>query len=163
MIDMLLFYEFIYDWDAVAQDIEVVTYDLEKFYFLPWDKDTTFGLYYDGSRLGDAYNKSLLIIRSEYNLDKSKLPWIKTYFSFTKDIEERYKELRDLDVFSSNNIERLINKIDQKFTPEIRQEELKRWPDRPSVDELTKDQMIKWVNIRLEVLDEALNYVHLSR
>ena len=30
MIDTLLFIEIIYDWDAVAQDIEMVTYDLEE-------------------------------------------------------------------------------------------------------------------------------------
>lgn len=156
MIDMLLYIEFIYDNDGIAQDLEIVTYDLNKFYFLPWDKDTTFGLSWSGDGLLEDSEKSLLI--NYKNEDSSQKPWYKTYHVYTKETEERYKDLRDKGIFSAENIERLIDSIDSKLTEELRDKDKKRWPERPSVDELNKLQMLNWVQNRIEVLDKHFNY-----
>ncbi len=77
MIDMLLFIEVLSDWDGVAQDLEIVSYDLEKWYFLPWDKDATFGMSWDGSGLISGISERTLIdYRAENPAQK---PWLKTY------------------------------------------------------------------------------------
>lgn len=87
MIDMLLFLEAIYDWDGIGQDIELVTYDLQKWFLLPWDKDTTFGMYWDQSGLRAGSETKLLFNYTEQR--PTQKPWYKTYRAFTAEVEAR--------------------------------------------------------------------------
>ena len=158
MIDMLLFMEAIYDWDAVAQDIEMVTYNLEKWYMLPWDKDTTFGLDYNGSGLiSDSTSKTLIDYDKE---NPEQKPWYKTYMSFTKEVEKRYAELRDGDVFTVENLDKLAEEIISEISNKDWKNERNRWKKdkRPSVDETDKEQILSWFEERLETLDNQFNY-----
>lgn len=158
MVDMILFYEFLYDWDGIYQDIEMVTYDLEKFYFLPWDKDTTFGIWYDGSGIVDNFDTKILFSKKEYVDNENKMPWVKTYYILEDRIKERYIELRNLEVFSFSTIEKLIYKIDSIFSEELRVKDIERWEGRPSVQELTKEQLISWTTEKLSTLDKHFGY-----
>lgn len=58
---MLLFLEALFDYDAQAQDIEMVTYGLQKWYFLPWDKDTTFGMDWNENGILPGSESALVI------------------------------------------------------------------------------------------------------
>lgn len=159
MIDMLLFLEAVYDWDAVAQDAEMVTYDLEKWYILPWDKDTTFGMDYNGDGVKEDSATSLLInYESE---DTTQKPWYKTYHAFTTDVEARYAQLRDENIFSSHGLYKLAGDITKKIPKEIWEAEQVRWEEdeRPSLDETSTSQVISWFEKRLEILDKQFNYV----
>lgn len=158
MIDMLLFLEVIYDWDAVAQDIEMVTYDLEKWYMLPWDKDTTFGIDYDESGIiKDSETELLINYESE---DYTQKPWFKTYHAFTPQVESRYAQLRDEDIFSANNLYKMAGEITKKIPKEIWEAERARWEEdeRPSMEETSTSQIILWFEKRIEMLDEHFNY-----
>lgn len=158
MIDMLLFLEVIYDWDAVAQDIEMVTYDLEKWYMLPWDKDTTFGMYFDGSGIMEETENKLLINYEEEKLTQK--PWYKTYHTFKPDIEQRYAELRNDDIFTVNNLSRLAEGIIKKIPTELWKIEKNKWKEykRPSYDDTSTYQVISWFEERLKVLDKHFDY-----
>lgn len=158
MIDMLLFMEAIYDYDAVAQDIEMVTYDLRKWYLLPWDKDTTFGMKWGGSGLIDDSEARLLI-----NYEKetpSQKPWFKTYHAFTKDVEARYSQLRDEEIFSVQGLYEMAGDITKKIPKELWEVERDRWePEgRPSLDETSTSQLLTWFEKRLETLDQHFRY-----
>ena len=158
MIDMFLFMEAIYDWDAVAQDIEMVTYDLEKWYMLPWDKDTSFGLFYDGSGLLENRVTSILIdCESE---DPAQKPWYKTYHAFKPELEARYAELRNENIFSAHYLYKTAGEITKKIPKDIWEAERVRWEKdgRPSLDETSTYQVISWFEKRLEMLDEHFNY-----
>lgn len=158
MIDMLLFLEAIYDYDAVAQDVEMVTYDLEKWYMLPWDKDTTFGMDWNEDGVKEDSARKLLI---DYDTEQpSQKPWYKTYHAFTREVEERYAELRDKDVFSKFGLYKLTGDISKQIPKEIWEAERERWAEdeRPSLDETSTSQIITWFEERLEVLDEQFNY-----
>lgn len=158
IIDMFLFMEAIYDWDAVAQDLEIVTYDLQKWYFLPWDKDTTFGLWWDGSGLMEGSETRLLYSYPAESVEE-KL-WYKTYHSFTDEVEARYAELRNAGVFSVEKISEIAHNIASKFNDEMWQAEYDRWlaDERPSVDETNIGQILDWFGKRLVMLDEHFNY-----
>lgn len=156
MIDMLLFLELIYDYDAVAQDIEIVTYDLKKWYFLPWDKDTTFGMDWKERGIREGSETKLLFDYDEEIVTQK--PWFKTYHAFTNDVEKRYAQVRDEDIISVVNLSRIIADISKKIPAEIWESERLRWPDRPSVDETSPAQILKWFESRLVVLDEHFNY-----
>lgn len=159
MIDMLLFIEAIYDWDAVSQDIEMVTYDLEKWYMLPWDKDTTFGIYWDGSGVIDNSESKLVI---EYQSENpTQKPWYRTYHAFTTEVEARYAQLRDEDIFCAHALYILAGDIIKNIPKEMWEAERARWEGdkRPSLDETSVFQVISWFEKRLETLDEQFNYV----
>lgn len=159
MIDMLLFLEAIYDYDAVAQDAEMITYDLEKWYLLPWDKDTTFGMDWEADGLKEDSATDLLIDYEEE--DPTQKPWFKTYHAFTPEVEARYAQLRDEGVFSSFGLYQLTGDITKKIPAEIWEAERERWDEegRPALDETSTSQVISWFDERLEVLDEQFNYV----
>src|SRR5699024_6023696 len=158
MIDMLLFLEAIYDYDAVAQDAEMVTYDLEKWYILPWDKDTTFGMDWNEDGIREDSATKLLI---DYETEKeTQKPWYKIYHAFTEDVEERYAQLRDEDILSSFGLYKLTGDITKQIPKEIWEAERERWEEdeRPSLDETSTSQIISWFEKRLEMLDEHFNY-----
>lgn len=158
MIDMLLFLEMIYDYDAVAQDIEIVSYDLEKWYMLPWDKDTTFGMDWDQNGIIEESASSLLInYESE---DPTQKPWYKTYHAFTSEVEARYAQLREGDIFTAHRLYEIAGDITSKIPNEMWQAERERWEEdnRPSLDETSTSQIISWFEKRLETLDEHFNY-----
>lgn len=159
MIDMLLFLEAIYDYDAVAQDAEIITYDLEKWYFLPWDKDTTFGMDWDGDGLREGSSTELLINYETEN--ETQKPWFKTYHAFTPEVEERYAQLRNEGIFSGNGLYKLTGGITKQIPKEMWEAEEIRWEndERPSLDKTSTSQIISWFEERLEVLDEQFNYV----
>lgn len=158
MIDMLLFLEVIYDYDAVAQDIEMVTYDLERWYMLPWDKDTTLGMDWDeGGIREDSTTKLLINYESENETQK---PWYKTYKAFTLEVEKRYAQLRDEGIFSGEGLYRLAGDITKKIPDTIWEAERLRWEkdERPSLDETSTSQIILWFQDRLEMLDKHFGY-----
>lgn len=174
IIDMLLYIEFLFDWDGVAQDLEIITYDLNKFYFLPWDKDTTFGLNYNETGLFEDIDQKLVLsydidvndIDKEYVYDEyseledteSFILWYKTYHAHKKEVEKRYKDLRNKDIFSVNNIRKLANEVYVHYTEDRFELEHNTWPQKPSIDELDLDQIITWTEARLKMLDKHFNY-----
>ena len=158
IIDMLLFIEAIHDWDSVAQDIEMVTYDLKKWYFLPWDKDITFGLRWDLTGLVENSENKLVLSYDE--LKTPQMPWYKTYHAFTDEVEARYRELREKGVFTSQNLDTLAQEITSKITEDMRKQEYDRWIEegRPSVEEATHEQLITWFEQKLKTMDKNFNY-----
>lgn len=159
MIDTLLFIEIIYDWDAVAQDIEMVTYDLEKWYMLPWDKDTTFGMGFDGSGLRE--NRETVLWISYGKEDVTQKPWHKTYNAFKTEVEERYAQLRDENIVSVQGLYELAADITKKIPKEMWEAERIKWEKdkRPSLDETSTSQILTWFEKRLEMLDKHFNYM----
>lgn len=158
MIDMLLYIEVIFDYDAVAQDIEMVTYDLEKWYLLPWDKDTTFGVHWDASGLIEMSESMLLIDYEEEG--PAQKPWFKTYHSFTEDVEARYSQLRDDGVFSARGLHKMAGDVTKKIPKELWIAEWNRWEaeGRPSLNETSTSQLLTWFEKRLETLDQHFHY-----
>ncbi len=157
MIDMLLFMEMIYDWDAVAQDIEMVSYDLEKWYLLPWDKDTTFGMHWRDGLLLDSAGKLLFNYQSE---DPTQKPWFKTYHNLRPEIEARYSQLRDEGVFSAPYLYQLAGGITGLIPRELWELERERWEGqgRPALEETSPWQIVDWFEQRLDLLDRHFDY-----
>lgn len=158
IIDMMLFMEVIYDFDGRGQDIEIVTYDLNKWFFLPWDKDTTFGMNWDESGILEG-RESRLVFNYEEELATEK-PWFKTYRAFKPEVEARYAQLRNIGVFSVSGLHKLVRDITDKIPRAMWDAEVNRWKDdgRPSLDETSPWQILDWFGKRLEMLDAHFNY-----
>lgn len=158
MIDMLLFLEVTYDIDAIAQDIEMVTYDLEKWYMLPWDKDTTFGMSWDNKGIIKG-SEAILVIDYEKESAEQK-PWYKTYHAFKPEVEARYADLRKQGVFSVKNLKKISKGITKNITTEMWKEEELKWgnKDRLSNNDVNALQINTWFEKRLETLDKHFKY-----
>lgn len=159
IIDMMLYQEILYDWDGYAADIELVTYDLEKFYILPWDKDNTFGLYKNTSGIQEGSEN--ILVMNYLKEEGTFTPWYKTYISFTDDVESRYAELRDKDIFTASNLESHIDTMYKMYTDEMWLEEKERWAHEKRVaeGETSREQIIDWFTKRIEMLDKHFNYM----
>lgn len=158
IIDMLLFYEAIYDYDAVAYDTEIVSYDLKKWFFLPWDKDSTFGIGFGGSGINKGSENQLVFNYQE--MDQRHIPWFKTYHAFQEEVEQRYAELRQKGVFTVSNLKEISDEIYNKITDKMWELEIKTWEDlgRAKYEETNRDQIFDWFEKRLVMLDEHFNY-----
>lgn len=168
IIDMLLFMEAVYDWDSLQRDNEFVTYDLKKWYILPWDKDATFGATSEVPGVGEPvegvndFATTLLFNYEE--LQEDELLWHKTYHAFKNEVDERYADLRDKGVFTSNNLLGIITSFNRKIPREVREAEYERWvnewgDERGWYYELTSTtQLVDWYERRLILLDEHFGY-----
>lgn len=158
IIDMFLYQEVIYDWDGYAADLEMITYDLEKWYILPWDKDNTFGLYQFFSGIQKGSEEKLVM--NYKKSDEKFIPWYKTYKLFTDEVEDRYAELRDKDVFSVSNIENIIDNMYPLITKKMWREEKLKWlgKKRPTMGQTSDKQIMEWFEKRLVFLDKHFNY-----
>ena len=157
-VDMLLYLEVLHDWDAVAQDVQLVSYDSQHWYFLPWDKDTTFGMSWDGSGIMKGSEEQLLINYETEN--PTQKPWYKTYVAFQPQVEARYAELRDAGVFTTENIQSYVDDANKRIPRSVWKAERDTWDEvgRPSVDEADGQQLVEWFDARLTVLDDHFNY-----
>ncbi len=155
IIDMFLFYEMIFDHDAMSYDTIVVTYDLDKWFFLPWDKDSTFGMRFDDGLYENSENRILFDAVKE---ERNQILWHKTYNAFKSEIENRYKDLRDKGVFTVDNIDKQIDIIYSKIPKFLLKREEIKWSGRASIGQTDRYQIIDWFGKKLQTLDEYFNY-----
>ena len=153
-IDMLLMAEFLYDYDATSQDLDFVSYDAHEFFMLPYDKDTVFGIPWNA---GGAIRSPTSVLIPK-NASAVGLQFFKKIrVAFSDDVDARYAELRDKNIFSKEGILEIARGATQYYSKELYEMELERWPDT-FVQENTVARIGRWVEQRLEVLDVEYNY-----
>ena len=143
-IEFFLLAEFIQSPDMYTKNLILTSWDGVKFYFLPNDMDTTFGIQWDGA----SYTGHTTSIRSA-NF------WQKFYSTYTVEIKARYKELRDNGVFTLENVYRHADKMNKTFGVDNFKEEFEKWPTVPSNSTIytSYTQIYQWVKDRLIWLD----------
>ena len=153
-IDMILMAEFLYDYDATSQDLNFVSYDAHEFFMLPYDKDTVFGIPWSAS--GSIMPPTgILVSKTASNLGLQFFKKIRVAFS--DDVDARYAELRDKNIFSKEGVLEIARGATQYFSKELFEMELERWPNT-FVQENTVARIGRWIEQRLEVLDVEYNY-----
>lgn len=154
LVDYYLYAEFLYDYDGVAQDLDFVSYDAQRFFILPWDKDTVFGIPWNAA--GSIRSPNTLLV-SKNSIHPQNRLWVKIRNAFEQEIEERYAELRDLGVFSEEWILSTANEWLGRFSKELFEMEMQRWPGT-FVPENNVVRIANWVQQRLVMLDNEFNY-----
>lgn len=101
-IDYYIFQYFICGLDSLAKNLLMVTYDGIKWLCSAYDMDSTFGLYYDGSKfVSNNYQCP------EQYQETNSLLWQRLETIFANDIKSRYAELRE----SVLSVENIISKF----------------------------------------------------
>ena len=143
-IDFFLLAEFIQSTDMYNKNLMLTSWDGVKFYFLPYDMDTTFGLEWEGL----SYTGHTTSIRSQSF-------WQKFYTAYTDEIKARYKVLRDSGVFTLENVYKHADKINKTFGVENFKMEFEAWTQVPSNSTIYTSfpQIYNWVESRIAWMD----------
>ena len=142
-IEFFLLAEFIQSPDMYTKNLILTSWDGVKFYFLPYDMDTTFGLQWDGLSF-TGHNGSI----------RDTSFWSKFYNAYSVEIKARYKELRDSGVFTLENVYKHADKMNKTFGLDSFEEEFACW-NVPSNSTIytSYPQIYQWVKDRLIWLD----------
>ena len=131
--------------DNNAKNLIFVTYDGKIWYPTLYDLDTTFGSYYHG----------LELYPTDYSLQMNhNRLFERLSILFKKEIEQRYKELRQ-NILSEENIVNEIDKVYSQIEPSLFEKEQQKWGQLPGY-ELT--QLKEYIHERLPYVDKMMNY-----
>ena len=131
--------------DNNAKNLIFVTYDGKIWYPTLYDLDTTFGSYYHG----------LELYPTDYSLQMNhNRLFERLSILFKKEIEQRYKELRQ-NILLEENIINEIDKVYSQIEPSLFEKEQQKWGQLPGY-ELT--QLKEYIHERLPYVDKMMNY-----
>ena len=120
-IDYFLLVEFIMATDAFDKNFIITTWNGVKFYFLPYDLDTCFGLSWEGLNI-DAPTDSITNV----------LFWSKFKNAYLSEIKGRYLELKSLNILTEENVYRKFKHLGKIIGIEKYQEDFSKWKEIPS-------------------------------
>ena len=154
IIDFMLMIQFISANDLLSgndiKNVQVFSYTGDKWYFMPYDLDTCYGLKWDGTAISVS-------AKSDDRLWGSF--WKAVISGYGQDaMNSRYAELRNNNIFTVQNIARLIREIQTTFPYDLFAMEWDKWPSIPSMGVTSASQIIEWVADRLDFLDSKYNY-----
>jgi len=155
-IDFMLFAEFVRYADGAggngAKNFQFMSYNGKRFMFMPYDLDTVFGLDWTGGAVYDNTSGTQTIETGSGSF------WRKVKVAYNTDVEARYKQLRDLKIISVENIYNLSTDLFLKYSRDVYDLELARWPVRPSLNITSLEQILTWTKKRIAFLDTYFNY-----
>ena len=141
--------------DIIGKNAIFATYDGVKWFMSAYDLDSTWGLYWDGSKFIEAaYNdKDDWSIISFYR-NTHKL--FKLLYTYKKpEIVARYKELR-ASLISPSYIEKLFRNYAKNIPHSAFDAENALWKDRPSTGANNVEQIIQWYSERIKWVDAEI-------
>jgi len=152
-IDAIIYTSFIMAADNTAKNINWLTYDGIHWFSSMYDMDATWGLWWDGKMI----NRPVGSFLDEYCLDEycGNLLWNRIYTLLKDDIVRRYFELR-LTVMTYENIKYEFEAFSDNISSIIREVEIERWGNIPSVQENNIQQILDFAVKRLNYMDNRM-------
>lgn len=149
-IDYLIFQEIILGTDGLAKNMLLATYDMIKWYLIPYDMDSTFDLDRNGQIL-ECYNSNMP--GNPYNNQYSSLlQYIRD--NYHDEYVKRYIELRK-SILSYSSIIEEFEKYIGIFGEDVYIQDTAIYPEIPSVTSNTLNSLRCFVKDRLEYLDNS--------
>lgn len=148
-IDYLLFNTLLGNGDGIDKNFLLNTWDGKKWFFNAYDMDSSFGNFWDGTKIipTDAY-------MFDIHRNKSKL-WECLIDNKKDKLKERWFFLRKNILKKDNLISDVYNYASS--TPDaVFDYEKRRWPNRPNTRTNTPSQIAEWLEKRLDKIDNYL-------
>ena len=138
MLDYICFYFAVYNHDGFKKNWQWLTYDGKKWFVAPYDLDGIFGAMFTGRVIYPADvdtggNNPFVSIPSG-----GPSYWIKRYYR--EDVIDRYKELRDKNVLSAENIKSIVRNWYYRIGEHNYSQEWEKWPKSPCIGNLTLNE-----------------------
>ncbi|HCB0925591.1 TPA: CotH kinase family protein [Klebsiella pneumoniae] len=135
-----------------TKNVQFITWDGVKWFFMPYDLDTTYGLKFEGTTISYLPDTVPGTDRS------ANLFWMKVRNAYGDDVNQRYADLRNKGIFSPDNLYFLLKQFQNKYSPDLVKADIKKWPTQPSLNVTSIDQILTWFKARLVYLDTYFNY-----
>lgn len=136
--------------DSLGKNMNLVTYDGNIWYVLPYDCDGSLGNKWNGTALN--FDSDLETITE----CKDSLLWELVTTTFADDIAARYAELRSSKLTKDNVVAQI--KVITDAIPAVEYEfDKTKWPDKPGQDSGI-NYMTTWIENRLAFLDTKYGY-----
>lgn len=142
--------------DCVQKNTQFLTWDGVKWYFMPYDLDTVFGLRWDGKEI--SYAPTLNLFDNGLVMGANRTFWNKVRTTWLTEMNARYAELREAGVFSVDTVYTLARDLQSRYSEEMFSAEYAKWPTVPSLTVTSLDQILTWLDARLTYLDTFFSY-----
>lgn len=151
-IDYFVFQDIILGIDGLAKNMLMATYDMNRWYLIPYDMDSTFGFRYDGRTL--YYEDfQVMIGKGDYlNQYSALLNCILT--NYRSEYIARYHELRNSVLSESSIITEFENYI-KVYGEDVYIKDTIMYPDIPNVTVNNISYIVNFMKIRFNYLDYA--------
>lgn len=149
-IDYLIFIVLLDGSDMVSKNYLLTTLDGRKWFFTAYDMDSTYGLHWDASGLSDAVagvSFSGCVYHRVFELIMN--------YKF-EELKARYNELRQT-ILSEHNICEAFENFAWAIPSPVLMEDIKRHSTIKGSSVNDIDQICRWVQQRLEVVDKWVN------
>ncbi|KMK28646.1 spore coat protein CotH [Pluralibacter gergoviae] len=156
VVDFYVFLCFICAPDCVQKNTTFITWDGIKWFFMPYDLDTVFGLSWNGASI--SYPPTLNLFDNSLVMQVNRNFWKKVRTAYLQEMNARYAELRKSGLFSQDGVLNLARDLLGRYTPELMAAEYAKWPDVPSLNITSLDQIMSWTRQRIEYLDTFFSY-----
>ena len=143
VIDSMLFTYFIYAGDNTSKNIVWASYDGDRWIPSVYDMDGTWGLVWNGSV---GYPSTGFVPAG------GNLLWQRILENYPDRVKSRYVELRH-SVLTRSNIQKLFTQFFGEINSAMWEAEKTKWPGVPSHDTNNYDQIMQWMQERLDYFD----------
>lgn len=151
-IDYYIFCLISKHFDGLTKNYLLVTYDGTKWFFSGYDMDSTFGLWFNGSKLINAYDNNV----EQLAVQNRVFELIKKYKA--NELKDRYRKLvlKQDGALSEENIIEAFNNFICKIPKAVLDEEVKIWPTLPSTSVNNVSQIIDFNRRRRAYIDPQI-------
>lgn len=150
-IDYYIFQYYICGLDGLAKNLIMMTYDGIKWLCSSYDMDSTFGLYFDGSKFVNSNYQC-----PEQYQETNSLLWQRIEKCFAKQLKERYTKLRT-NILSVEHITKLFNDFMSIIGNELYAKDLEVYPSIPQGNINHLQQITDFVTARSAYVDSEIN------
>ena len=155
-IDYIIFTVACRGIDIISKNYILATNDGVKWYFSAYDLDSTWGLYFDGSKFDSSgYEDNIWNGFGFYRLATAHTLFNLLYKYKKAEIIKRYNQLRER-VLTEANVDRLFLNYAKNIPPTASIAENELWKNIPSTGANTVDQITQWYADRVKWVDEEL-------
>lgn len=151
-IDYYIFCLLSRHFDGITKNYLLVTYDGTKWFFSAYDLDSTFGLWFNGSKFTNVYGYDVEGLASQHRI----FELIKKYKA--EELKERYRKLV-LKTSGALNEESIIETFSNficKIPKALLDEDIKIWPTLPSTTVNNVSQIIDFNRRRRALIDPQI-------
>lgn len=154
------------EYDYYSKSYELCTWNSGAyFYMVPYDLDSTWGLYWNGSKIVEEGQDAMFDF-AKLEQDPAASSWIsnqgqnrlfeRLYQLFKPEIKQQWDKLRER-VWTNANILTAFHKFIAAIPESAYQREQARWPDLPSKSATSYEQIQKMVIQRGNAMDEFMS------
>lgn len=136
--------------DGFDKNYILVTFDGVKWYFSVYDRDTIYGLYYNGRSFTTAASGTF-----EYFANIHRMMYLILNHK-TADLKARAIELRD-GIKSEANVATVFSNFIGGIPSQVLDADAAKWPTIPSTSASNLAQILNWYRLRRQVIDKEID------